>query len=58
MEHDWRKAALTPEVVPKDGDAANLTRNFHGGHLFRKTVRRPRLSNLKKKLYELTTDIL
>ena len=46
MEHDWKKATLIPAVAAKDRDAANLTRHFHGGHLFRKVVRHPRLTKL------------
>ena len=49
MEHDWKKAILTPAVAAKNSDAANLTRRFHGGgggHLLRKAVRHPNWTKL------------
>ena len=46
MEHDWIKATFIPAVVAKVRDATNFTRHFQGGHLLRKAVRHPSLSNL------------
>ena len=46
MEHDWIKATFIPAVVAKVRDATNLTRHLQGGHLLRKTVWHPSLSNL------------
>ena len=46
MEHDWIKATFVPAVVAKVRVATNLTRHFQGGHLLRKAVRHPSLSNV------------
>ena len=50
IEHYWIKATFNPAVVAKARDAKKLTRHFQGGggggHLLRKAVRHPSLSNL------------
>ena len=58
MEHDWIKATFIPAVVAKVRDATNLTRHFQGGHLLRKVVQHPSLSNLAIISNELTKYML